>query len=47
MSYRKESDTIGEVNIQENANRKKKKQRESENFKIGESDSMPIEVIYA
>ena len=47
MSYRTESDTIGEVNIPENALWGPQTQRSIENFKIGESASMPIEVIYA
>ena len=47
MSYRIESDTIGEVNIPENALWGPQTQRSIENFKIGESASMPIEVIHA
>ena len=47
MSYRTESDTIGEVNIPENALWGPQTQRSIENFKIGESASMPIEVIHA
>jgi len=47
MSYRTESDTIGEVNIPENALWGPQTQRSIKNFKIGESASMPIEVIYA
>lgn len=47
MSYRTESDTIGEVNIPDNALWGPQTQRSIENFKIGESASMPIEVIYA
>ncbi len=47
MSYRTESDTIGEVNIPYNALWGPQTQRSIENFKIGESASMPIEVIYA
>ncbi len=47
MSYRTESDTIGEVNIPENALWGPQTQRSIENFKIGKSASMPIEVIHA
>ena len=47
MSYRTESDTIGEVNIPENALWGPQTQRSIENFKIGEYATMPIEVIYA
>ena len=47
MSYRTESDTIGEVNIPDNVLWGPQTQRSIENFKIGESASMPIEVIYA
>lgn len=47
MSYRTESDTIGKVNIPENALWGPQTQRSIENFKIGKSASMPIEVIYA
>ena len=47
MNYRTESDTIGEVNIPENALWGPQTQRSIENFKIGESASMPIEVIHA
>ena len=47
MSYRTESDTIGEVNIPGNALWGPQTQRSIENFKIGKSASMPIEVIHA
>mgnify|MGYP000149548928 FL=1 len=47
MSYRTESDTIGKVNIPENALWGPQTQRSIENFKIGKSASMPIEVIHA
>ena len=47
MNYRIESDTIGEVNIPDNALWGPQTQRSIENFKIGKSASMPIEVIHA
>ena len=47
MKYRIESDTLGEVKIPEKALWGPQTQRSINNFKIGEPNSMPIEIIRA
>ncbi len=47
MKYRIESDTLGAVKIPENALWGPQTQRSINNFKIGEPNSMPIEIIRA
>ena len=46
MDYRIEKDTIGKVNVSSKALWGAQTQRSINNFKIGQSGSMPIEIIY-
>jgi len=46
MDYRIEKDTIGKVNVSNKALWGAQTQRSINNFKIGQSGSMPIEIIY-
>jgi len=46
MKYRIEKDTIGEVKVPENVYWGPQTERSRQNFKIGTSKSMPIEIIY-
>ena len=46
MKYRIEKDTIGEVKVPENAYWGPQTERSRQNFKIGTSNKMPIEIIY-
>ena len=45
--FRIESDTLGEVKIDQNALWGPQTQRSINNFKIGKPNSMPIEIIHA
>ena len=45
MEYRIEKDTLGEVKVEKNKLWGPQTQRSIENFKIGENNSMPIEII--
>ena len=46
MKYRIEKDTIGEVKVPENVYWGPQTERSRQNFKIGTSNKMPIEIIY-
>jgi len=46
MNYRKEKDTMGEVNVPADKYWGAQTERSRENFKIGPAASMPIEIIY-
>ena len=46
MKYRIEKDTIGEVKVPENVYWGPQTERSRQNFKIGTSNPMPIEIIY-
>ena len=46
MKYRIEKDTIGEVEVPENVYWGPQTERSRQNFKIGTSNPMPIEIIY-
>jgi len=47
MDYRIEKDTIGEVKVPSNRLWGAQTERSKNNFKIGPSGSMPMELIYA
>ena len=47
MNYRIEKDTIGEVNVPADKYWGAQTERSRNNFKIGPSASMPLEIIYA
>ena len=46
MKYRIEKDTIGEVKVPENVYWGPQTERSRQNFKIGTTNPMPIEIIY-
>ena len=47
MSYRIEKDTIGEIKVPSDKYWGAQTERSRNNFKIGPSGSMPIEIIHA
>ena len=46
MKYREETDTMGQVKVPANKYWGAQTERSRKNFKIGQSSSMPIEIIY-
>ena len=46
MEYRIEKDTLGEVQVPRDVYWGAQTERSRSNFKIGESSSMPLEIVY-
>ena len=46
MEYRIEKDTLGEVQVPKDVYWGAQTERSRSNFKIGESSSMPLEIVY-